>query len=62
VNKIEAAGDLVNDGLAGNACDQLASALERIDGQEPPPDFAAGVALGTVSACLGEAAEALDCE
>ena len=62
INKIEAAGDALADGLEGNACDQLASAQSRVDGVEPPPDFAAGAALGSVFSCLEDARDALDCD
>ncbi len=41
-NQIEAAGDLFGDGLVAEGCDQLLDALERTDGEFPPPDFVEG--------------------
>jgi beta propeller repeat protein len=41
-NMIAASGDLVNEGQVLEACQQLLDAYERVDGIEPPPDFADG--------------------
>jgi beta propeller repeat protein len=43
-NMIEAAGDLVRRGLVADACQQLADARDRTDGDPQPPDFVAGTA------------------
>jgi hypothetical protein len=43
-NMIEAAGDLIRDGQLAEACDQLGVALDRTDGETPPPDFVTGSA------------------
>lgn len=41
-NMIEAAGDLIEAGFIEDACVQLKSARDRIDGSPIPPDFVAG--------------------
>jgi hypothetical protein len=41
-NMIEAAGDLINDGLVAEACDQLLDVQKRADGEPRPPDFVTG--------------------
>ena len=41
-NMIEAAGDLIEAGFIEDACDQLKSALKRVDGEPRPPDFVSG--------------------
>ena len=43
-NMIEAAGDLIRRGLVVDACQQLADARDRADGQPQPPDFVQGSA------------------
>jgi HYDIN/CFA65/VesB family protein len=43
-NMIEAAGDFIDDGDTGAACDQLRNVLNRIDGNPRPPDFVIGAA------------------
>ena len=44
INMIENAGDLVDDELITEACDQLLSAIKKTDGESPPKDFVAGPA------------------
>lgn len=41
-NMIEAAGDLIEAGFIEDACVQLQSARERVDGSPMPPDFVSG--------------------
>ncbi|MFC1677741.1 choice-of-anchor D domain-containing protein [Planctomycetota bacterium] len=44
-NMIEAAGDLIEDDLLEEACEQLRDAYNRIDNNPRPPDFAQGTAV-----------------
>jgi len=44
INMIEAAGDLIRDGLYDQAHQQLEDAYKKCDGQAPPPDFVSGPA------------------
>jgi hypothetical protein len=46
-NKIEAAGDMIDDGA--DACQQLLNASERCDGLPRPPEFVAGDAAGELA-------------
>ena len=54
-NMIEAAGDLIQQGRLGDACLQLADALNRTDGDPRPPDFV----LGTAAPELAQRIQAL---
>ena len=42
INMIEAAGDLIDDGLYEEAYQQLQDLYRKCDGQSPPPDFISG--------------------
>jgi hypothetical protein len=44
INMIEAAGDLIEDGLYNEAQQQLEDAYKKCDGESPPPDFVTGEA------------------
>jgi pimeloyl-ACP methyl ester carboxylesterase len=44
INMIEAAGNLINDGLYEKAKQQLEDILDKCDGKSPPPDFVTGSA------------------
>jgi len=48
-NMIEAAGDLIEAGAIGQACDQLMDAYLRCDGEPTPPDFVMGPASDDVA-------------
>lgn len=48
-NMLEAAGDLIEDGLIEEACQQLMDAYYRCDGLFPPPDFVSGPAASTLA-------------
>lgn len=61
-NMIEAAGDLIDNELYEDACQQLADALKKTDGQVPPPDFVAGEAREELENMLLELMESLGCE
>ena len=43
-NMLKSAGELVEDGLTAEACQQLLDAYKRCDGQPKPPDFVEGFA------------------
>ncbi|MHC4865586.1 MAG: ELWxxDGT repeat protein [Planctomycetota bacterium] len=61
-NMIEACGDLIEDGLHEDACDQLAAALKKCDGQPKPPDFVAGDAAPVVESMIEVLRATLGCE
>ncbi|MHC4499608.1 MAG: Kelch repeat-containing protein, partial [Planctomycetota bacterium] len=49
INMIEAAGDLIDDGLYEEAHQQLEDAYKKCDGQTPPPDFVSGPAASELA-------------
>jgi hypothetical protein len=61
INKIESARRLIESGSVSDACDQLSDALQRTDGQTPPPDFVGGEAAPEVMDMIGELMTALGC-
>jgi beta-glucanase (GH16 family) len=52
INMINAAGDLIRDGLYAQAIEQLKSAHKKCDGQSPPPDFVSGSAVQELSSYI----------
>ena len=62
VNMIEAAGDLIEDGLYDGACGQLAAAAKKCDGQPNPPDFVTGPATPTLNTMIEALRTTLGCE
>jgi hypothetical protein len=61
-NMIEAAGDLIEDGLDAEACDQLGAALKKCDGQPSPPDFVTGDAADVLKSMIEVLRTTLGCE
>jgi len=62
INMIEAAGDLIEDGLYAEACGQLGAALKKCDGQPNPPDFVAGEAAEVVKGMIEVLRTTLGCQ
>ena len=60
-NMIEAAGDLMADGLIEEACTQLQDVLDRTDGYPRPPDFVTGEAAEALAILIEELMTALGC-
>lgn len=63
-NQIEAAGDLIEDGLIEEACHQLMVAYTRADGLVPPgnpPDFVAGYAASDLAVMIMNLRISLGC-
>jgi predicted outer membrane repeat protein len=61
-NMIEASGDLIEDGLLEEACEQLLDAYNRIDGQPRPPEFAQGTAAPTLAGMIEGLRMSLECQ
>ena len=61
-NMIEAAGDLIEDGLFEEACQQLMDAYRRCDGLPRPPDFVAGPAASGLASMILDLVSNLSCE
>lgn len=61
-NMIEAAGDLIEDGLFEEACQQLMNAYRHCDGLPRPPEFVAGPAAPTLAGMILDLVINLDCE
>ena len=61
-NMIEAAGDLIEDGAVGDACQQLLDAHQRCDVLPRPPEFVAGSATGTLAGMIIELMGTMGCE
>jgi hypothetical protein len=64
-NQIEAAGDLIEDGLIEEACQQLMVAYTRADGEVPPgspPDFIEGPHASELAVMIQNLRISLDCE
>lgn len=62
INMIEATGDLIEDGLYAEACDQLGAALKKCDGQPSPPDFVAGEAVEELKGMIEVLRTTLGCQ
>lgn len=60
-NMIEAAGDLMAEGLIAEACSQLQDALDRADGDPRPPDFVTGEAAEALAILIQDLMTALGC-
>ncbi|UCD29235.1 MAG: lamin tail domain-containing protein [Planctomycetota bacterium] len=61
-NMIETAGDLIEDGLFADACQQLADAYKKTDGEDKPPDFVSGPAAAELAAMILDLMDSLGCE
>lgn len=65
-NMIEAAGDLIGDGLFAEACQQLMDAYSKTDGlgdpPDSPPDFVEGEAAPELAGMILELMETLECQ
>ena len=62
---IEAAGDLIEDGLIEEACQQLMDAYKKCDGLAPPespPDFVAGPHAAELAVMIQNLRISLGCE
>lgn len=73
INQIEAAGDLINDGMCEDdvnripaicdqACVQLLDALKRTDGDPKPPDFVTGDAATQLALLIEVMRDAVGCQ
>lgn len=60
-NMLVAAGDLIDDGLNEEACEQLWAAYTKCDGQAIPPDFVAGPAVIELAGMIQEVIVSLGC-
>jgi hypothetical protein len=61
INMIENAGDLIENGLIEEACDQLHSAIKKTDGVSPPDDFVTGSAAAELEQMILDMLERLSC-
>lgn len=61
-NMLEAASDLIEDGLIQEACQQLRDAYKKCDGQPKPPDFVTGEATEELAAMIQDVIDSLGCE
>jgi len=61
INMIESVGDLIDDELITEACDQLLSAIKKTDGQSPPKDFVAGPAAVELEQLIQNMLDSLEC-
>ena len=59
---IEAAGDLIEDKLFEEACQQLLDVFKRIDGQPKPPDFVTGKAVPELATMVQDLMVSLGCK
>lgn len=60
-NMIEAAGDLIEQSLVLEACEQLRDAMNRADGAPKPPDFAGGPAAPALVTMIQDLRTSLGC-
>ena len=61
-NMVETAGDLVDAGFIEDACGQLSSALRRVDGVSPLPDFVMGEAATLLADQIRFLRDSLECD
>ena len=61
-NMIEATGDLIENELFEEACQQLLDAHRRMDDQPRPPDFVTGEAVSQLASMLQDLTTSLGCE
>jgi len=61
-NMIEAAGDLIENEMFEEACQQLLDVYRRMDGQPKPPDFVTGEAVTELATMIQELMTTLGCE
>lgn len=60
-NMIKAAGDLIEDGLIDEACQQLLNAFNRTDGSPRPPDFVEGSTASELATLIQDLRTDLGC-
>ncbi len=60
-NMLESAGDLIDEGLIQDACEQLNSIYKKVDGMPKPPDFISGEAVPGVATGVLEIMSDLSC-
>ncbi len=60
-NMLESAGDLIDEGLMQDTCEQLNSIYKKVDGMPKPPDFISGEAVPGVAAGVLEIMSDLSC-
>jgi len=60
-NMIEEAGNLIQDGLIDDTCQQLSAAFKKTDGQDKPPDFVSGSATDELAGMIQELLNILGC-
>ena len=60
-NMIETAGDLIEDGLLGDACEQLQAAYKKTDGEPRPPDFVTGAAASELAILIQDLMTSIGC-
>ncbi len=61
-NMLEAASDLIEDGLIQESCQQLRDAYKKCDGQPKPPDFVTGEATEELASMIQDVIDSLGCE
>ena len=61
-NKIKSAGNLIENGLIGEACQLLQDAYNRCDGLPRPPDFVDGEVVGELANLILTLMDTLECE
>ncbi|MBA7476547.1 hypothetical protein ES707_11934 [subsurface metagenome] len=60
-NMLEAAGNYIEQGSMGKACQQLLNAYHKIDGQSKPPDFVTGDATPHLASLIQDLIDTLWC-
>ena len=60
-NMIETAGDLIEDGLLDDACQQLQDAYKKTDGEPRPPDFVTGEATSVLAILIQDLMTSIGC-
>lgn len=61
-NMVEAAGDLIDNELSEEACQQLLDVYRRMDDQPKPPDFVTGEAVPELASKIQDLMTSLGCE
>ena len=60
-NMIETAGDLIEEGLLADACEQLQAAYKKTDGEPKPPDFVTGDAASELAILIQDLMTNIGC-
>jgi hypothetical protein len=61
-NMVDRAGDLIEDGLIAEACQQLRDAYKKTDGLDKPPDFVSGPAAAELAELILSLMDTLGCD